>query len=62
MDIEVMKWPPYGFEPIENLWALLKKAYKVCPDSNSLHGKGDEAETSAVPDFTEGRGEYTGRR
>jgi len=32
--------------PIENLWALLKKeAYKVYPDLDSLKGKGDEAET-----------------
>ncbi len=48
MGIEVMEWPPYSpdLNPIENLWALLKKeAYKVYPDLNSLHGKGDEAET-----------------
>ena len=46
--IEVMDWPPYSpdLNPIENLWALLKKeAYKVYPDLNSLEGKGDEAES-----------------
>ena len=46
--IEVMDWPPYSpdLNPIENLWALLKKeAYKVYPDINSLEGKGDEAES-----------------
>ncbi len=48
MGIEVMEWPPYSSDlnPIENLWALLKKeAYKIYPDLNSLEGKGDEAET-----------------
>ena len=48
MGIEVMEWPPYSpdLNPIENLWAILKKeAYKVYPDLNSLQGKGDEAET-----------------
>ncbi len=48
MSIEVMNWPPYNpdLNPIENLWALLKKeAYKVYPDLDSLQGKGDEAET-----------------
>ena len=48
LGIEVMDWPPYSLDlnPIENLWALLKKeAYKVYPDINSLEGKGDEAES-----------------
>jgi len=31
--------------PIENLWALLKEAYKVYPDLNSLEGIEGEAET-----------------
>ena len=48
MGIEVMEWPPYSSDlnPIENLWALLKKeVYKVYPDLDLLQGKGDEAET-----------------
>ncbi len=48
MSIEVMEWPPYrpDLNPIENLWAPLKKeAYKIYPDLKSLEGKGDEAET-----------------
>ena len=48
MGIEVMEWLFYSpdLNPIENLWALLKKeAFKVYPDLASLEGKGDEAET-----------------
>jgi len=44
--IRVIDWLPYSpdMNPIENLWALLKKeAFKVCPELNSLKGKGIEA-------------------
>jgi len=47
MGIRVIDWPPYSLNmnPIENLWALLKKeAFKVCPELNSLKGKGIEAQ------------------
>ena len=48
MGIEVMEWPPYSpdLNLIENLWALLKKeCFKIYPDTNSLKGKDDEAES-----------------